>query len=383
MLMQSLRMTLRDWRAGELRFLLVSLVVAVSALSAVGFFVDRMKSGLNRDAHQLIGADLLINADQPVPQAWRDEAARRGLLLADTVTFPSMAQAGQGDDSQAVLASVKAVSKGYPLRGQMRVTTSPLDASEALGDITADIPAPGTVWVDVNLLPPLRVKVGSRIQLGDKTFTISRLIASEPDRGASFSNFAPRVMLALPDLKATGLVDNYARVTYRMQVAARSPNDLAEVAAFERWVRARIKADKVRGVRIENLESGRPEMRSTLDRAERFLALVSLLSAMLAAVAVAMAARRFMQRHLDACAMLRCLGMTQNQVGALFLTEFALVGLAGSVLGVLVGFGAHFVLLEMVGHLIPTDPPPVSALPALQGIATGLLLLVGFALPPV
>jgi putative ABC transport system permease protein len=136
-------------------------------------------------------------------------------------------------------------------------------------------------------------------------------------------------------------------------------------------------------VRIETLENGRPEMRDTIDRAERFLALVGLLSAMLAAVAVAMAARRFMQRHLDACAMLRCLGMTQNEVGLLFLIEFALVGLAGSVLGVLVGFGAHFVLLELIGSLMPADLPPVSLLPALQGIATGMLLLVGFALPPV
>jgi putative ABC transport system permease protein len=157
MLIQSLRMTARDWRAGELRFLLVALVVAVSALAAVGFFVDRMRSGLNRDARQLLGADLLVNADQPLRQDWRDEAARRGLLLADTVTFPSMAQAGQGDASQALLASVKAVSTTYPLRGAMRVTTSTLDASEALGDITHDTPAPGTVWVDVNLLPPLRI----------------------------------------------------------------------------------------------------------------------------------------------------------------------------------------------------------------------------------
>jgi putative ABC transport system permease protein len=381
--LQSLRMTARDWRAGELRFLLVALVVAVSALSAVGFFVDRMRSGLNRDAHQLLGADLLVNADQPPPPAWRAEAQRRGLLLADTVTFPSMAQAGQGEASQALLASVKAVSRGYPLRGQLRVTTSPEDASEALGDAAAGIPEPGTVWVDVNLLPPLRVKVGSSIQLGDKTFKIARLIATEPDRGASFSNFAPRVMLALDDLEATGLVDNYARVTYRMQVASSSPNDMAAVADYERWLKARIAADNVKGVRIETLENGRPEMRSTLDRAERFLALVSLLSAMLAAVAVAMAARRFMQRHLDAVAMLRCLGMTQNEVGLMFLVEFALVGLVGSLLGVLAGFGAHFVLLEMIGRLIPAELPPVSLLPALQGIATGMLLLVGFALPPV
>jgi putative ABC transport system permease protein len=383
MLMQSLRMTARDWRAGELRFLLVALVVAVSALTAVGFFVDRMRAGLNRDAHQLLGADLLINADQPLRQDWRDEAARRGLLLADTVTFPSMAQAGQGDASQAVLASVKAVSPTYPLRGQLKVTTSPADAGEALGDATRETPAPGTVWVDVNLLPALKASVGTSIQLGDKTFKIARLIATEPDRGASFSNFAPRVMLALADLKATGLVDNYARITWRMQVAARSPNDQAAVAGYERWVRERMRLENVKGVRIETLENGRPEMRSTLDRAERFLALVGLLSAMLAAVAVAMAARRFMQRHLDAVAMLRCLGMTQNEVGLLFLIEFTLVGLAGSVLGVLVGFGAHYVLLALIGNLIPTSLPPVSLLPALQGVATGLLLLVGFALPPV
>jgi putative ABC transport system permease protein len=376
-------MTARDWRAGELRFLLVALVVAVSALTAVGFFVDRMRAGLNRDAHQLLGADLLINADQPPPQDWRNEAARRGLLLADTITFPSMAQAGEGQASQAVLASVKAVSPAYPLRGQLKLTTSPGDASEALGNATRATPAPGTVWVDVNLLAPLKATVGSVIQLGDKSFTITRLIASEPDRGASFANFAPRVMLALADLKATGLVDNYARVTYRMQVAARSPNDLAAVNGYERWVRERIAAGNIKGVRIETLENGRPEMRSTIDRAEQFLSLVGLLSAMLAAVAVAMAARRFMQRHLDAVAMLRCLGMTQNEVGLLFLIEFALVGLAGSVLGVLAGFGAHFVLLELIHNLIQTDLPPVSLLPALQGVATGLLLLVGFALPPV
>ncbi|HEX9172643.1 MAG TPA: FtsX-like permease family protein [Telluria sp.] len=382
MLIQSLRMTARDWRAGELRFLLVALIVAVSALSAVGFFIDRMRTGLARDAHQLLGADLLVNADQPIRPEWRAEALRRGLVLADTVTFPSMAQAGSGDDSVAQLASVKAVSKGYPLRGQLKISTDPEQAAGAIGAKTDATPAPGTVWVDANLLPTLKTGVGGSITLGDKTFTITQLIAAEPDRGAAFANFAPRVMLAMEDLAATKLVDNFARVTYRMQVAAPSVNDGARVAGYEAWLRQQLAAG-ARGVRIESLENGRPEMRATLDRADQFLSLVGLLSAMLAAVAVAMAARRFMQRHLDACAMLRCLGMTQNQVGWLYLIEFALVGLAGSVLGVLVGFGAHFVLLELIGDLIQTELPPVSLLPALQGIATGLLLLVGFALPPV
>ncbi|HEX8615780.1 MAG TPA: FtsX-like permease family protein [Telluria sp.] len=383
MLIQSLRMTARDWRAGELRFLLISLIIAVSALSAVGFFIDRMRNGLNRDAHQLLGADLLVNADQPLDPAWRAEAVKRDLVLADTVTFPSMAQAGEGEQSVSQLAAIKAVSPGYPLRGQLRITTSLEQASAALGEKTATTPAPGTVWVDPNILTALKVNVGSRIRVGDKEFTIAQLIASEPDRGPSFANFSPRVMLALADLAATGLIDNGSRVTYRLQVSAPSNNDSKAVKAFEEWITARIDTEKVRGVRVESLENGRPEMRSTLDRADRFLSLVGLLSAMLAAVAVAMAARRFMLRHLDACAMLRCLGLTQNQVTMLYLIEFALVGLVGSALGVLVGFGGHYVLMQLIGSMLSTDLPPVSFLPAVQGIATGMLLLVGFALPPV
>jgi putative ABC transport system permease protein len=382
-LRQALRMTARDWRAGELRFLLVALVVAVSALSAVGFFIDRMRAGLERDAHQLLGADLVIRSDDTLQGSWREEARRRGLLVAQTVVFQSMAQAGEGEASTAQLAAVKAVEPGYPLRGQLSITTNPEDASRALGQKTAATPAPGTVWVDANLLPALRAKVGDALQLGDKSFRIAQLIATEPDKGTGFANFAPRVMLSLQDLPATRLVDAFSRVTYRLQVASASRNDISAVAAYEKWLRADIATRNVRGVRIENLENGRPEMKATLERADSFLSLVGLLSAMLAAVAVAMAARRFMQRHLDACAMLRCLGMTQNGVGAMYLIEFAIVGLAGSVLGVLVGFGAHFILLELIGSLLPPDLPPVSMLPALQGIATGMLLLVGFALPPV
>lgn len=383
MLIQSLRMTARDWRAGELRFLLIALIVAVSAMTAVGFFTDRMRAGLERDAHQLLGADLLINADQPIAPAWRAEAERRGLVLADTVTFPSMAQAGEGEQSLAQLASIKAVSPRYPLRGQLKITTSAEQASQALGSKTDTTPAAGSVWVDPNILTALKTGVGSTLRIGDKEFTIAQLIATEPDRGPSFANFAPRVMLSLADLPATGLLDNGSRVTHRLQVATPAGGDIATVRAFEAWVRQQIEAGGVKGIRVESLENGRPEMRATLDRADRFLSLVGLLSAMLAAVAVAMAARRFMLRHLDACAMLRCLGLTQNQVTALYLIEFALVGLAGSLLGVLVGFAGHYVLLELIGALLATELPPVSPVPALQGVAIGMLLLIGFALPPV
>ncbi|MES2932866.1 MAG: FtsX-like permease family protein [Pseudomonadota bacterium] len=377
MFIQSLRMTLRDWRAGELRFLLLALIVAVAALSSVGFFVDRMRTGLNRDAHQLLGGDLVINADQPINLEWRAEAERRGLALAQTVVFPSMALAGEGDDAHAQLASIKAVSAGYPLRGHLKIADK--IAEDEPGISTREIPASGTVWADGAMLAALNVAVGGRIKLGDKQFTVAKVIVTEPDRGAAFMNFAPRVMLSETDLAATALIQNGSRVTYRLLVAG-AP-DQAE--AFQKWLQAKIDAGNFKGVRLESLETGRPEMRDTLQRAEQFLSLVGLLSAMLAAVAVAMAARRFMLRHVDACAMLRCLGLTQNQATQLYLIEFLAIGLIGSLIGVLFGFGAHFVLLEWLGKLVSNDLPPATFLPAVQGLATGLLLLLGFALPPI
>ena len=373
--LQSLRMTLRDWRAGELRFLLVALVVAVSALTSVSFFVDRMRTGLNRDAHQLLGADLVIRGDAPISELWRAEAVRRGLTLADTTVFPSMALAGAGDAMQSKLASVKAVTTGYPLRGSLKVAPN----ATADGVTTRDIPAAGTVWVDPTLLMALNLQVGGMLQLGDRQFKVDRVIASEPDRGAGFMNFAPRVMLAATDLASTNLIQYGSRITYRLLVAG--PPEAA--TAFQQWVQDSIDTNAIKGIRLEALDSGQPQMRATLERAEQFLSLVGLLSAMLAAVAIAMAARRFMLRHVDACAMLRCLGMTQNQVTLLYLVEFFVIGVVGSAIGAAVGFGAHFVLLEWLGKLVSSDLPSASILPALQGIATGLLLLVGFALPPV
>jgi putative ABC transport system permease protein len=366
---QALRMTARDWRAGELRLLALALVVAVAAVTSVGFFVDRLRLGLERDAAQLLAADLVVSSEAPITPALRERAAAARLTLAETVTFPSMALDAANPDRNA-LAAVKAVSAGYPLRGALRVAP----AAEAADAPTRGIPARGTVWVDPQLLQAIGVGTGSRIKLGDATFRIDRVITIEPDRGAGFINFAPRVMLNLEDLAATGLITTGSRVTYRLLAAG----ERADVQAFS----AVLGPTLARGQRVESLESGRPEMQRTLERAQRFLALVALLAAMIAAVAVAAAARRFSQRHLDSCAMLRCLGLAQRDIFWLFALEFLIVGVAACVIGVLLGYAAHFALLAALGPLIRTTLPLPSLLPALQGGAVGLVLLLGFALPP-
>ena len=369
LLRQALRMAARDWRAGELRLLAAALVIAVAAVTSVGFLVDRIRIGLERDATQLLGADLVLVSDRPIGEAQRQPAQRGGLRLADTVTFPSMVISAQDADATA-LAAVKAVSDGYPLRGRVRVAGA-RDGADAPAD---GIPQPGTVWADAQLLNTLRLGVGDALRLGDGRFAIARVITVEPDRGAQFVNFAPRVMLNLADLPATRLIQPGARVTYRLLAAGDPP----AVRAYASVLRAGLE----RGQQIETLEGGRPEMQRTIERAERFLALVALLAAMIAAVAVAVASRRFSLRHLDSCAMMRCLGLAQRDIFRLFALEFVAVGLAACALGMAAGFAFHFVLLQALGSLVAAQLPLPSLAPALQAGATGLVLLLGFSLPP-
>ncbi len=374
MLKQSLRMTLRDWRAGELRFLLIALVIAVGSLSSVGFFVDRVSNGLQRDANQLLGADLVLNSDAPLTENLTEQLRPliKDLKRADTASFASMAtsNAKVADESQSRLVSVKAVSDEYPLRGNLAVET---------GVVQHGIPAPGTVWVDRDVLTALNIELGQKLILGDQLFTVGHIIQHESDRGSVFLNFAPRVMIAMSDLAATHLIQPGSRVTYRILLSGTAK----QVSDAKRLLEAKLENHLLNGITLESLESGRPEMSAALEKAKQFLSLVSLLSTMLAALAIALASRRFMLRHTNSCAMLRCLGLTQTQVTVLYLIEFVLLGLVASVLGAAVGYFGHLVLLIWLGNFITNSLPAPSFLPALYGVALGLLLLVGFAITPI
>jgi putative ABC transport system permease protein len=372
------RQALRDFRAGELRLLLVAVTLAVAALTAVGFFADRLDRGLTRDARQMLGGDAIVTSDKPPPRLFVDEAAARALSVATTATFPSMGRAPDARGGASRLVAVKAVSDGYPLRGRLKLKDGPggraLDAAGA--------PERGTVWVDPSLLDALQLKMGDALLLGDASLAIARLIVVEPDRGAGFMSFAPRVMLNHADLAATGLVQPASRVTYRLAVASPIGRD-ADIADFVRWVETQIDQRALRGVRVESMESGRPEMRQTLDRAGKFLNLVALLAALLAAVAVAIASRDFANRHLDDCAMLRVLGASQRHIALAYTLEFGALGVGASALGVLFGLLMHHGFVSLLAGLVSSDLPPPGLWPALFGLGVGLTLLMGFGLPPV
>ena len=366
----------RDLRSGELRLLMVAVTLAVAALTAVGFFSDRLQAGLQRDARQLLGGDAVVVSDNPPAAPWVEQADRLKLRHVLTLTFPTMGRADDAQGGATRLVALKAVGDGYPLRGQLRLAR---DAADREGQPTSGIPERGTVWVDAALLEALALKSGDALLLGDARFRIAELIALEPDRGTGFMTFAPRVMLNAADLRATGLVQPASRITYRLAVAGDEP----AVRQYLTWAEAEVKKPEVHGVRLESLGSGRPEMTRTLDRAEKFLSLVALLAALLSAVAVALAARGFAARHLDDCAMLRVLGLPQRAIAGAYTVEFVLVGLAASAAGVLIGYAVHHVFVALLAGLVDAALPPPSVWPVLFGIGIGLTLLVAFGLPPV
>ena len=373
------RQMARDFRAGELRLLVVAVMLAVAALAAVGFFADRINAGLARDARQILGGDAIVASDQPAPALFAERARDLGLTTASTAVFPSMGRAPDANGGASRLVTVKAFSDIYRLRGRLRVNAGAGTPDESI----AAAPAPGTAWVDPPLLDALGLKVGDLLLLGDSSLRIAKTIVIEPDRGAGFLSFAPRVLMNEADLPATGLIQPASRVTYRLAVAAKSGNGDAAVGRWVEWAETQAKTGAHRGLRVESLANGRPEMRQTLDRAEKFLNLVALLAALLAAVAVGIASRDFANRHLDDCAMLRVLGLPQRTIALQYLIEFTLIGVLASMAGVALGFAVHHVFVWLLAGIVRAELPPPSVWPALFGIGVGFTLLMGFGLPPV
>jgi len=367
----------RDLRAGELRLLMMSVALAVAALTAVGFLADRMQSGLWRDARQLLGGDAVVVSDQRTPDAFVARAHSLGLQTNTNVSFPTMARALAEQGGASRLVALKAVEPGYPLRGQLRLW--PGVGQPTTPGSPPTIPPVGEVWVDPALLDSLSLQTGQMLGLGERRFRISAVIEREPDRGAGFMTFAPRVMMNVADLASTGLVQPASRVTWRMAVAG----EATAAERFVQWARPEVDLAHVRGVQIESLDSGRPEMRQTLDRASQFLNLVALLAALLCAVAVALAARSFAERQLDACALLRVLGQSQRTLTLSYGLEFLGAGLLASALGVLAGYAVHLGFVLLLAGLVDAQLPAASLQPAVVGMGMGLTLLVAFGLPPV
>jgi putative ABC transport system permease protein len=356
----------RDWRSGELAVLLAALLVAVTALTGVGFFTDRIGQAVEQRAAEVLAADLRLRSPEPIAENYDALAAERGLATSRIVSFPSVVFFGE----DSALTAVRAVAPGYPLRGRLKIADAPFAPARE----TDELPGRGEVWLDSRLLARLGAAIGERVKLGGAEFTVTRVLDYRPDQGSAFVDLAPSLLIPLADLPATQLLGPGSRASYRLLFAG-TP---AQVRDF----REELSELKRRTERLESVSEESPQIQSSTRRAGRFLNLSALITVLLAAVAVAMAARRYTRRHLDNVALMKCMGAPQRFVLQVTVIELALVALVAALAGSLLGWLAQALLTRMLGDLVAVGLPPPTLAPALMGGATALAILVGFALPP-
>jgi len=368
------RMLSRDWRAGELTILIAAMVLAVASIGTVGFFADRVKGALGKQANLLLGGDILISGDRPLPELFAAEAQARGLVSTPALRFNSMVRREDADASAAgaVLTDVKAVADRYPLRGTILL----VDPANESGTPTRGIPSRGEAWPDARLAARLGIKTGDALAVGDATLKVSAIVQQEPEVASGLLAIGPRLLINLDDVPATNLLQPGNRATYRLLVADLSTRDVLD--PYIKWLQRELKA----GQRMENVRDLRPEVRQTLERAEQFLGLSALVAVILAAVAVALAASRYLRRHLDTAAMLRCFGAPRRQALTLFVLQFAVLGVLASVAGIALALLGQALLVAFLTSVAPGDLPAPGLLPAATAFGTGVMLLFGFALPP-
>jgi putative ABC transport system permease protein len=361
----ALRLLARDWRAGELTVLVAALLVAVAAMTGVAFLTDRVGQAVERRAAESLAADLRIQAARPIAPDYAELAAASGLRTARITRMPSVVFAGDAN----TLAAINAVTDGYPLRGRLKT------AERLLGEarVVDDVPPPGEAWASPRLLARLGADTGTDVEVGNARLRLTRVLDFRPDEGWSFADLAPTLLLNEADLDATGLIQPGSRVSYRLLLAGARQ----DIERFKELAAERLED----GVRLRDIRDASPQIRSSMDRSGRFLNLSSMVSVLLAAVAVAMAARRYSHRHRDRVALMKCMGASRSMIFRSNLWQLLMLALAGGIVGSVIGYLAQLGLAWLMRDLIGQALPAPGLLPVLLGLVTSLAILAGFALP--
>lgn len=379
----ALRLLWRDSRSGELTILILALIIAVTSSTAISLFADRLQRTMTTQAAEFLAADLVIESPTAIPGEWLSKATQLNLAQAQTLEFSSVLI----EHDELLLAGIKAVSSAYPLRGFLKTAAPDYIAKD--GPYAADRsgtgaastetvqhtgPKPGTAWVENRILSALKVNLGYPLTVGEKKLVISNIITYEPDKRGDFYSFSPRVMINAEDLPSTGILQPGSRVHYFFQFSG----DSKALTDFNRWIKPRLNPSQ----RIMDIHEDRPELGSALERAERYLGLSSIVVILISGVAIAMATRRYTERHFNATAMLRCLGCKQNEILWLYGSQFIVLGLLASAIGCLLGWIAQQALFYLLRSLLPQQVANPGVLAVFFGFIVGMAVLLGFALPP-
>ncbi len=362
------KLLLREWRSGDLNLLASALILAVMTVALTAFVADRLQRGMEQQAAQLMGGDLVLRSSRIVPESWLEEARAQQLTVVPTIEFASMAASDNGFQ----LSAVKAVETGYPLKGGLGLATSKDDYTPV--NSGGRLPAPGEVWIDSRLLAALDVQLGDEIEIGQKLFKITEVIVKEPDRGSGFLSFNPRALIRYSDVAATGVVQPGSRVYYRFLFGG-APE---QVEVFKPWLKSQLEPSH----RLLDVREDRPSVGAALDRAQRYLQLTSIGAVILSGVAVAMAAARFARRRQDTVAVMASLGHASRVMSGIYQRMLLVLGLVSALIGASLAYLIQMTGINLVADMLPIYLPDPSWQPWLLAIGTGILLLMGFASAP-
>ena len=360
-----LKLLLREWRSGALRVMFMALMIAIISHTSIGFFTDRLNHAMINKAAHLMGGDLVVKSPTPLAPAYLKKADDWPLEKATTLQFSTVLLFK--DEIQ--LSAVKAVSNQYPLTGFLKT------ANEAFAEdsITTEPPPAGEIWVEQRLLSSLGAKVGDALTIGESELTVTRIVTYEPDRGGAFYTFAPRVMMNIADVPATNVIQPGSRMAYRYLFLG----DETAINQYKNWLSPKLTASQT----ILGIHGERPTVSTALISAEKYMSLAGLVAILLAAVAIAMSAKHYAENQFDPSALLRCMGLKQNQLLIIYCTQLACIALVAAVGGAVIGFVLQelitYLLKDILSHPFPAANPKAAA----SGMVLSFAVLFGFSMP--
>jgi len=358
----------RELKHGDLSLLFLAIFIAIASLSSIGFLLKRIDSSMLNHAAQLNGAELLLKSPRAISEAWLKEAKLKGLKQAQMVSFPSMLVV----DEQFKLAQIKAVSNNFPLLGKLMVKAG-------IGQNAENRQAPpiGKIWIDRrlfhffqmpdgNLANPNIAKVA--IELGEGNFQVNGILDSVPGQSSTFFSIAPTAIINLADLDQTATIQVGSRVNYIYFFSGPETS----LKDYQSWLKDKLRPGQNLRYGVEGVRA----LSANLKKAGDFLSLAALLTVLLSAVAIAISSHRYGQHQFKNNAIMLCLGFTERQIISIELFKLVLLGLFASLLGVVVGYFTHLMLLQILSELIPKPLPEISLLPVWTGIGSGILLII-------
>ena len=359
------KLLLRDWHSGELKILLIALLIAVASMTSVGMFTQRINLAMTDQAGQFLGADLVLRSPIEIDVSVIDYAKRLDLKNTKSIHFSSVIVAN--DEFQ--LTHVKAVDKNYPLLSHIKISKKQYGEERAV----TDGPGKGEVWLAPRVFSILGIELGDSIELGESKLVVTAVLKHDPGQASSFMSIAPRLLMNRHDVEATGIIQPGSRVTYQVGFAG----DLSKRKQFEKWLNPRLTTSQ----KLIGGTEGSQALNSAMVKAEQYLSLASMLSVMLSGIAIAMTANRYGQRHYDQSALMRCMGASQKTVIQIFSMQLILLGAVGSLAGCLIGYLTQEGLVVLLKEFLSPNLPAPGIYPLLTGFISGFVTLAGFSLP--